>query len=391
MSLNGLPCYDLAVPIFVMRILSALILFAVCVPCRFTVRDVGFVDLGDSRYKLHVFISGQESPTAKATLERLCKAQLLDVNADVEFVDPDAETEVPAHRLLREMQIQEFPAMVLEHPDGQTLKFGFQGVFDEVAAPVVETVASSPLRNRILEQVLRRYCVVVNASAAQAIREAFKVIERGFDAMPKAVGDLPILLTVKAATREQERVLLWSLGIETNLQRPAAAALFGRGRRIGPVLDGADISKDSMLGILANAGESCECDLDRSWMRGPRIPLRWDADTKQQATELLGFDPENPVVKSEISGILSKRPKGTRGAKDSTPSVAELLAGYSEAAVEGSAPIPAAREESAENAEVLGPDEADAVLWRPILATAAGLFGFSLLVAGFLFLRRDRR
>ena len=383
-----------------MRILPALILFAVCLPCRFTVRDVGFVDLGDSRYKLHVFVSGEESPAAKATLERLCKAQLLDVNADVEFVDPDAETEVPAHRLLREMQIQEFPAMVLEHPDGQTLKFGFKGVFDEVAAPVVETVVSSPLRNRILEQVLRRYCVVVlvegpkadeNARAAQAIRDAFKVIERGFDAMPKAVGDLPILLTVKAATREQERVLLWSLGIETNLQMPSAAALFGRGRRIGPVLDGADISKDSMLGILANAGESCECDLDRSWMRGPRIPLRWDADTRQQATELLGFDPENPVVKSEISGILSKRPKGTRGAKDSTPTVADLLAGYSEATVEDSASVPAAGEESAETSEVLGPDEADAVLWGPILATAGGLFGFSLLIAGFLFLRRDRR
>jgi len=153
----------------------------------------------------------------------LCKAQLRDVNAEVEFVDPDAEVEVPAHRFLREMQIQEFPSMVLVHPNGQTMKIGFQGPFDEVVAPAIESVASSPLRIRIRERVLRCYCVVVlvegldeveNRRAEQSIREAFAVIERGFDAMPKAVGDLPSLLTVTAKERERERVLVWSLGIE---------------------------------------------------------------------------------------------------------------------------------------------------------------------------------
>jgi len=383
-----------------MRILSTLLVLTALVPCRFTVRDVGFVDLGDSDYKLHVFVSGEESAAAKATLQRLCKAQLLDVNAEVDFVDPDAEAEVPAHRFLRELQVQEFPSMVLVHPDGQTLKIGFPGAFDEVAGAAVESIASSPLRNRILERALRCYCVVLlvegpdaaeNQRAAKAVKEACAVIERGFDAMPKAVGDLPTMLTLPASGRARERVLLWSLGIEVEPQTASVAVLFGRGRRIGPVLDGADISKDPVLAILANAGESCECELDRSWMRGPRIPLRWDDEVKQQATRLLGFDPENPLIKSEISGILSKRPKGTRGASDKTPTVGELLAGYSEAPVEGpdSAPAEASSKKPADHA--LGPDEADTTLWVPVLTTVGGLFLLSLLVAGFVFWRRTAR
>lgn len=388
-----------------MKSLFALIVLAVCVPCRFTVRDVGFVDLGDARYKLHVFVSGEESPAAEATLQRLCKAQLLDVNTEVEFVDPDAEDQVPAHRFLRELQIQEFPAMVLVHPEGQTMKLGFEGAFDEVATLVVESVASSPLRNRIRDAVLRRYAVVLlvegpdaaeNRRAEQATRQAFKIIERGFDAMPKAVGDLPCLMIVKAEDRNRERVLIWSLGIEPEPENASVAVLFGRGRRIGPVLDGSDISKDAVLAILATAGESCECDLNRSWMRGPRVPLRWDDEVKQQATKLLGFDPENPLVKSEMSGILSKRPKGTRGATDGTPSVAELLAGYSEAPVEDSPVDPDSGSRTAPTPDpARKPDlaglEADGDLLVPIFATAGGLLVLSLLVAGFLFLRRPRR
>ncbi|MEE2885999.1 MAG: hypothetical protein VX951_01090 [Planctomycetota bacterium] len=380
-----------------MKILSILIVLTAFVPCRFTVRDVGFVDLGDPAYKLHVFVSGQESPAAKATLGRLCKAQLRDVNVEVEFVDPDAEKELPAHRLLREMQIQEFPSMVLVHPDGQAMKIGFQGTFDDVVAPAIESVASSPLRTRIRERVLRCYCVVVlvegldeaeNRRAAQSVRDAFAVIERGFDAMPKAVGDLPSLLTVTAQECQREQVLLWSLGVGVQPETASVGVLFGRGRRIGPILDGADISKDPLLGILANAGESCECGLDRTWMRGPRIPLRWDDDVKQQATKLLGFDPENPVVKSEISGILSKRPKGNRGARDSTPTVAELLAGYSEAPVEDATPV---ANGSRAEVDALGPDEADTTLWVPVLVTAGVMFVVSLLVAAFVFMRRTGR
>jgi hypothetical protein len=63
-------------------------------------------------------------------------------------------------------------------------------------------------------------------------------------------------------------------------------------------------------------------------MRGPRIPVRWDRDVRTRAVELLGFDPESPMVRAEVSGILG------RGAADGpaarAPSVADLLLGYRE-------------------------------------------------------------
>ena len=74
-----------------------------------------------------------------------------------------------------------------------------------------------------------------------------------------------------------------------------------------------EISPTAVYGILNAVGQSCECDLDRSWMQGPRVPLRWNAAAKERVVQDLSFDAESPFVKTEISGILARGPQHTRG------------------------------------------------------------------------------
>ena len=133
------------------------------------------------------------------------------------------------------------------------------------------------------------------------------------DAMPKASGQPPTILELPFARRSEEKVLLWSLGIDQKDPQPSAVVLYGRGRMMGTVLKGLDISDNKLDHYLSMIGLDCECGLDRRWMTGQRVPIRWDQNTQHQVAQALEFDPENPMVKMEISRILGKGPSGNTG------------------------------------------------------------------------------
>ena len=93
----------------------------------------------------------------------------------------------------------------------------------------------------------------------------------------------------------KERALIWSLGMDWQAtEEPQASILIGRGRRLGPALKGDAITSVQLQEMLAVAGQDCECDLDRSWMQGPRMPMAWGPERQQASYQWLGFDPENP-------------------------------------------------------------------------------------------------
>ena len=74
-----------------LRALALLTILATPLICRFTVRDVGFVDLGDPTYKLYAFVSKDESPETHAGIGRLTSAMFGETNVAVSILDPDAE------------------------------------------------------------------------------------------------------------------------------------------------------------------------------------------------------------------------------------------------------------------------------------------------------------
>lgn len=364
--------------------------------CRYTVRDVGFVDLGDPGYQLYAFVSDTSSPGVASACGDTAKTKLLDTNIEFEVIDLDADEHHAAYRHVRELEIKNFPCTVLVHPDGQAIELPLGEDSEQARSKFFEDVASSKLRRRITGAVLRHYCVVLlvegddaakNREAAEAVSIAFKAIEKVFDQMPKKVGELPLLIHVPRAEQTSERVLLWSLGIEAKGPRPIVTVMTGRGRQFGPVLEGSSINDDTVLGILSKAGESCECGLDRSWMRGLRVPLRWDAETRQLASDQLGFDPENPLVKAEISSIVSKGANGKTVEGGGEPTVADLLLGYSEAAIAEEPPL----NEPAEVVESVTDDSDSAGLGTSIWVTLIGLILANMGIAAYVVLRVRRR
>ena len=386
---------------------SSLFLAAGLIPalfCRFTVRDVAYVDLGDEGYRLYGFIADPDETDLDERFERLATAILLDSNIEARLLDPDGELPEDGAEILRALEIQEFPVAVLVGPDGALLEVPLteDGDPGELAGERVSALIDSPARRRFSSSAVENYCTVLLVSggdqardeaARAAVEAAFEQLRGVWDRMPKDVGRPPKLLQVgEPAT---ERVLLWSLGIEAERDgSPAVAVLFGRGRRIGPVLEGSAITETALFGILNAAGQSCECELDRSWMRGPRIPLRWDNDLKARAVAFLGFDPENPRIKSEISGILSRGPSADAGSDPLREglTIEEMLMAYSEESVVGPLSDEQAEVrsigESAEPADQAPPRGLS--VWARI-AVALGVALLASLATGAFLILRNRR
>jgi len=139
--------------------------------------------------------------------------------------------------------------------------------------------------------------------------------------------------------------------------------IYGRGRRAGEPLAG-DFNETEFTTQLALVGESCECETDRAWLLEPTAPMRWPERIAERAPGALGFDPESPMVKAEISRILSRGDFGTgrstQGDGRRPKDLAEIVFGYSEHTLddrlgESNRPAPAAAAAEAKGAVISSP------------------------------------
>lgn len=289
--------------------------------CRYSVRDVGFVDLGSAPYRLYGYIREDTPEELTTAFRQISYAALIDSNIEVSIVDADREKDHPALKYLHFREIKSFPAAILISPDGQSFVLPISlpnKPFKETLWSALDSVVSSPKREEIFQHIVRAYCVVLliqgsdaaeNKRAEEEAVGAIDTIARIMNQMPKPIEDPPYFIVIPPESRLQERILLWSLGVdEQEVSEPHIAVLFGRGRRIGPLLVGEEIMGRRLLNILYVIGQSCECGLDRRWMQGTMIPLRWDSKIQSEVVEVLGFDAESPMVKTEISQILFMGP-----------------------------------------------------------------------------------
>jgi len=347
--------------------------------CRYTVRDVAFVDLGDESYRLEL-----RAPAPEAETLGVIASSLLDTNVTYEVDELEAFS-------------SEHSKVTLHHPDGREMEVDIWSE-DSLDAVKLNDIASSPLRERMLDEVFARYafCLLVegedpekNARAREVIDGAFTELGKIFAQMPKAVGDRPRLTTLAHDRRADERYLLFGLGIEEASKESAFAVIMGRGRRVGPVLIDEEISPTAVFGILNAIGQSCECDLDRSWMQGPRIPLRWDAAAKERVVQDLSFDAESPFIKTEISGILARGPQHREG--EAGVSLEEALLAYEEIELpareldDSPAPVPPKAE------AVEAPEDGGPSLGIFRLAMVAALATPAIITALFFLLQARRR
>lgn len=298
--------------------------------CKYNVRDAGFVDFEPAPYRLVVVTNLEPAGRDWQTeLRRVAASEWLDANVDLELVSPvDPPPEIRA--VLRNENAANEPSAVLFAPDGRALLRPFAVAPDQDAIwSLIEGTVDSPLRRQLAETLVDNFAVIIvaegpdareNQRARQAAEGAVARFADRMPRLPKPVKEPPVVLAVRANPEVggggrageyavADEVALWSLGLNsTNRVEAEVAVVYGRGRRSGPPLRGPDITETALLEVLTILGQDCECDLDRSWLRGPLLPLRWDAARQQQVVKELGFDAENPMVKTEISRIVARGP-----------------------------------------------------------------------------------
>jgi hypothetical protein len=310
--------------------------------CRFNVRDVGFVDLGSQPYRLYCYFDSKTAAGDVTLLKDVALAAYLDCNVAAEVIAVESLGEHPAKQHFDLLKGKTLPAAVLVNALGRGLAIDLQAGngFQEKIWDTLEAVSESPSRAKLLDQVVNRYGVLLliegnDAKRNQAIRSMIEAsivpVTKAIteNSLEKEIKQPPTLMVLKPEDRERERVLLWSLGVGEEYEATAhVAVLYGRARQIGEVLAGDKINTSAISAILNTIGLSCECGLDRSWMQGHMIPAKWEEATQASAAKNLGFDPESPAIKMEMSQILSKSGQSRRANTFNKGNA--LLGGYTE-------------------------------------------------------------
>ena len=360
--------------------------------CKYNVRDVGFVDWDPVPYRLLALVNGQSQ--AAQTIRYTAAASFLEANVELVL------REDPSAALQEEHGAEQLPALVLVGPDERALRIPLEGIEESEQAAIweaLESVVASPRRDALLKRVVEAYAVVLvnegadvveNERARQAAANAVKRIEGLLDRLPKAIQAPPEVMVLGRDQASEERVLLWSLGVE-NQDEASVAVVYGRARRVGPVLQGPMITETGIYRALAVLGQDCECDLDRAWMTGPLLPVRWAGEQQAAVQRLAGFDAESPMIKTEISRIVARGPSSsarTAGLPSAGGGLDFDVLGYSEVSVEEMVEEPLPLSEQLGT----GPDEESAAVPMQAVAAppkASGTYarlGTMLVVAGIV-------
>ena len=294
--------------------------------CRYSVRDTGFVDLDQPPWLLRLvgLDDARREPWQQAALLRLRDSNIR-LDAESTPGSPEARLVDARRRTLALAAGDQLPSTPAE------------------ITRFLDRIALSDARDRLHEQLLRAFAVVVlvegtdPAQAAASRRTVEKAIQEFtplLKSLPKPVDTPPRLFAIPAERLESERILVWSLGFDPSpTPGSRAAVLYGRGRLAGTPLDGPLITRTALAESFALIGQDCECDLDRSLLQGHVIPARWDTARQSAAAKLLGFDPENPLVRTEVTRIVLRGAQPGGGRRTATTALDTLSLGYSEEAV----------------------------------------------------------
>lgn len=375
-----------------------LITYSISYSCKYTVRDIGFTDLGSTPYQLYLYFDNNTPEKIVSAFQRITYAALLDANVEAETIDIKQQTQHQGLSFLRSQNIKSMPAVILMSSDGSAVNLPFSysdNNYNEPVWQIVEKVVSSPLREKIVKSVATTYGVVLliegkdkkqNSLAQKVLKRAIEDISLVLDIMPKPIKEPPQLIEVSQQQFLQEKVLFWSLDVKMkDTNEPQVAILYGRGRRIGPVLKGDEITKNNVFSLLSLIGADCECGLDRSWMLGKMIPLRWDSKIQSGLIKSLGFDVESPMVKAEMSQILSLAPSFLgQNKKSITP-----LTAYSEGIIKFNNTSTVPTVSPNQFGEVLESESNS--LFRVGLLLGIGFILIVLVIGGIVFIRAKRR
>ena len=331
----------------------------VLVACPYSIRDSAFIGRGSRVPFRLVFLSSSGTPgndKLGEAVKTASAAWLRDSNVVARVVELDGpeKNEVGTAFQERYRDNSLLPAVILVSPSGDTLDLGQVDISGKPLDAVMEvmgSVAESPIRRGLQEKLIKHWCVILfmpgtdekrNAAALAGIEASAKAIAGKKTELNKSIDTAPLILTLDPKQPE-EKIVLWSLGLaapDGEEERPARAlALAGRGETRGPTLEGENVDREKMSGLLEMLGSSCSCTTSPVWLIGKAIPLTWSPEIRSMATLQLGFDPLDPEVLRSIKGE-KKKPKELAG----LGGFEEFELGYSEVTID---PVPVEEKPSA--------------------------------------------
>jgi len=321
--------------------------------CPYSIRDSGFIIRDPVPYRL-IWLSHGATPddlAATQVLHDTIAAQVFDqANVRPELLDIKREPQHPLRAKLEALATADGQAFLASPDDRVTeVPLSPSSVMEQALTDLFRQTVDSPKRREIVRDIISHWCVVVAVEGADKAQNA-ALLRAAAAAADKLVGfkpemgdpvtAAPPVVRVRADDL-RERLLRWSVGLEEgDLREARAAVLFGRGRRVGPVLTAAQATEGRFLELFHQLGKNCTCTADPSWLLGPALPLNWGNETRQQVREALGFDPDNPNVAATLSGVWK-----TFRARDSAlvpgETVPEATTGYMEFNLQQDATPPA--------------------------------------------------
>ncbi len=285
-----------------------------CEACRFTVREIGFSALSQTNY---TFVIIDNTTASNATLEAL-HTYKKNSNIGVLHLNESVDYNNPIVQLAKKKGVVS-PSIFFLSPNNHIYIIE-DNIQDGIKWKQVEklfktTVLESPLREKLRIDSEKTFAQVIciagvdqekNKDAMQLINIACRELHEIMPLMPKEVAIAPSVLRITEDEFNQERVLLWSLGVDSLAKEPQAIIIYGRGRVMGNILNYNQIKDSLVFKYLSMIGADCECGLDRKWMLGVQIPMVWDRNCRQNLAVELGFDVDNPTILAEMSRIMSK-------------------------------------------------------------------------------------
>ena len=170
---------------------AMLLVAGIAVACKYSVRDVAFVDILPDPYHAYIHVDETTSQATRDVVARASGAVFLDANVTGEVVDLSAH---PSHASARGVS-GPFPRIVLQAPDGRTMSVAFGGGANPSKDDVweaIESVATSRVRRQIRRRMFDAHTVILivegasKASNAQAARIAEDATARVSATMPRS-------------------------------------------------------------------------------------------------------------------------------------------------------------------------------------------------------------
>jgi len=280
--------------------------------CRYNIREIGFVDVEQPKFRLAVFVHGDEQKDWLPGFQQSATRILGPSNISWEVIDEVEQAGSPdlRHRALLGPRLPGGMVLASGRDDGWPVYLHVPP--DELNGKLSALVRST-VRLQIVNAVIETYGAVLllrspdetaNNAARHAAGEAIKLIETSLADLPKRIERGPRLIECDPSLPE-EQIIAWSLGANgKDLARPVAAVIYGRGRLAGAPLQGESLTASKLREQLSLIGADCECTLDHAWMKAGSLPLVISAADEARITAALGFDPGAAPVKAEVHQIL---------------------------------------------------------------------------------------